>query len=61
MTGLLVGGHRPSHYARALHTLLDDAELRGTMGAKAAVHAAGFSWEVTADRLLATYDAAVGQ
>jgi D-inositol-3-phosphate glycosyltransferase len=61
VTGLLVSGHRPSHYARALHTLLDDAELRGTMGAKAAVHAAGFSWEVTADRLLATYESAVGR
>ncbi len=61
VTGLLVSGHRPSHYARALHALLDDAELRGTMGAKAAVHAAGFSWEVTADRLLATYESAVGQ
>ena len=61
VTGLLVSGHRPSHYARALHTLLDDPELRGTMGAKAAVHAAGFSWEVTADRLLATYESAVGR
>ena len=61
VTGLLVSGHRPSHYARALHALLDDAELRGTMGAKAAVHAAGFSWEVTADRLLATYESAVGR
>lgn len=60
VTGLLVNGHIPAHYARALRTLLDDAALRGTMGAKAAVHAAGFSWEVTADRLLATYTAAVG-
>ena len=59
VTGLLVSGHRPSHYARALQSLLDDAELRGTMGAKAAVHAAGFSWEVTADHLLATYESAV--
>ena len=59
VTGLLVNGHVPAHYARALRTLLDDAALRGTMGAKAAVHAAGFSWEVTTDRLLATYAAAV--
>jgi len=59
VTGLLVNGHRPADYARALHTLLDDDMLRGTMGAKAAVHAAGFSWQATADRLLATYAAAV--
>lgn len=59
VTGLLVNGHVPAHYARALRTLLDDAALRGPMGAKAAVHAAGFSWEVTTDRLLATYAAAV--
>jgi D-inositol-3-phosphate glycosyltransferase len=59
VTGLLVNGHAPAHYARALRTLLDDPALRGTMGAKAAVHAAGFSWEVTTDRLLATYAAAV--
>jgi D-inositol-3-phosphate glycosyltransferase len=59
VTGLLVNGHHPAHYARALRTLLDDAALRGTMSAKAAVHAGGFSWEVTADRLLATYAAAV--
>jgi len=61
VTGLLVNGHRPAHYARALRTLLDDAALRGTIAAKAAVHAAGFRWEVTADRLMATYAAAVDQ
>jgi D-inositol-3-phosphate glycosyltransferase len=61
VTGLLVNGHAPVHYARALRTLLDDPVLRTTMAAKAAVHAAGFSWEVTADRLLATYDVAVGR
>ena len=61
VTGLLVNGHIPVRYARALRTLLDDPSLRSTMGAKAAVHAAGFSWEVTADRLLATYAAAVAR
>jgi D-inositol-3-phosphate glycosyltransferase len=59
VTGLLVNGHVPVHYARALRMLLDDEALRRTMSAKAAVHAAGFSWEVTSDRLLATYAAAV--
>ena len=59
VTGLLVNGHRPADYARALRTLLDDAALRGTLGAKATVHAAGFSWAATAESLLATYAAAV--
>lgn len=59
VTGSLVKGHLPADYARALRTLLDDAVLRDAMGAKAAVHAAGFSWAVTAERLLATYAAAV--
>ena len=61
VTGLLVEGHRPADYARAVRTLLKDDSLREAMGAKAAVHAAGFSWELTADRLLATYTAAVGR
>jgi D-inositol-3-phosphate glycosyltransferase len=61
VTGLLVNGHGPDRYARALRTLLDEPALRRTMGAKAAVHAAGFSWDVTADRLLTTYAAAVGR
>ena len=59
VTGLLVNGHVPADYARALRTLLDDAALRDSMGAKAVVHAAGFSWEATADRLLAVYARAV--
>jgi hypothetical protein len=44
-----------------VRTLLDDDALREAMGAKAAVHAAGFSWEITVDRLLATYTAVVGR
>jgi D-inositol-3-phosphate glycosyltransferase len=61
VTGLLVNGHAAADYARALGALLDDPMLRGTMGAKAAVHAAEFSWETTADRLVATYAAAVSR
>lgn len=61
VTGLLVHGHQPAHYARALLSVLDDASLRAAMGAKAAVHATGFSWEATADRLLTTYAAAVAR
>jgi D-inositol-3-phosphate glycosyltransferase len=60
VTGILVGGHDPGEYALALRMILDDADLREAMGAKAAVHATGFSWESTVDRLVATYERAVG-
>jgi D-inositol-3-phosphate glycosyltransferase len=61
VTGLLVNGHHPADYARALTAVLEDAEVGAAMGAKAAVHAAGFSWEITADRLLATYTEAAAR
>ncbi len=61
VTGLLVNGHHPADYARALTAVLEDAELGAAMGAKAAVHATGFSWEITADRLLATYTEAAAR
>jgi D-inositol-3-phosphate glycosyltransferase len=59
VTGVLVPGHDPTDYARALATVLDDTVLRDTMGTKAAVHAAGFTWEATVDRLLGAYERAV--
>jgi D-inositol-3-phosphate glycosyltransferase len=58
VTGVLVSGHDPSDYARALGTVLGDAALRDTMGTKAAVHAAGFTWEATVEQLLGTYERA---
>jgi D-inositol-3-phosphate glycosyltransferase len=58
VTGVLVGSHDPADYAGALGTLLHDPALRATMGAKATMHAAGFTWETTVDRLLATYEQA---
>ncbi|NUS43280.1 MAG: D-inositol-3-phosphate glycosyltransferase [Mycobacteriaceae bacterium] len=60
-SGLLVDGHRAGDWAAALRRLLaDPAELR-RLGANAAGHAAGFSWEHTSDGLLASYEAAVAQ
>ncbi|HUQ00093.1 MAG TPA: glycosyltransferase [Aeromicrobium sp.] len=61
VTGVLVPGHDPADYARAIRTVLDDPELRNTMGAKAAVHAAGFAWETTVGCLIDTYERALAR
>ena len=54
-TGLTVDGHDPREWARVLGSLLDDDELRLEMSRRAPVHAAEFSWDSTADGLLASY------
>jgi D-inositol-3-phosphate glycosyltransferase len=59
VSGVLVDGHDPADYAAALHALLVDDDLRASMGHKAVRHAESFGWDVTADRTLAVYDAAV--
>jgi len=59
VTGLLIDGHQPADYAAALHRLLTDAQLRESMGQKAVGHAESFGWDVTAERTLAVYAAAL--
>ncbi|WP_329413790.1 D-inositol-3-phosphate glycosyltransferase [Nocardia vinacea] len=58
-TGLLVPGHRTPDWADALGQLLDDGERLRRMGLHAVEHAGHFSWEHTADGLLASYSAAL--
>ncbi|MFC8526668.1 D-inositol-3-phosphate glycosyltransferase [Nocardia sp. NPDC057227] len=60
-TGLLVPGHHTPDWADALGALLDDGPGLRAMGAAAVTHAAGFSWEHTADGLLTCYDAALDE
>ena len=55
VTGLLVDGHGPRAYADAIDRLLADRGTHAAMSAKAVVHAAGFTWQSTADRLLDSY------
>ncbi|MEV5651872.1 D-inositol-3-phosphate glycosyltransferase [Nocardia sp. NPDC052254] len=55
VSGALVPGHRAGEWGAALRALLDDPAGLRRMGAAAVEHAAGFSWEHTADGLLDCY------
>jgi D-inositol-3-phosphate glycosyltransferase len=56
VTGYLVDGDDPADYAAALGRLLDDSHLAQTMGRKGVLLAQRFTWQRTADRLLASFD-----
>lgn len=58
-SGLLVDGHDPAEWATAVAGVLDDPELHARLSAGAREHAAGFSWQRTADAALAVYGEAV--
>ncbi|MFI1393725.1 D-inositol-3-phosphate glycosyltransferase [Streptomyces sp. NPDC020681] len=59
MTGVLVPGHRPADYARALRRFADDAALSARMGAAAARHARSFGWDTAAAVTADVYAAAM--
>ncbi len=54
-TGLLVDGHRTDDWAAALRALVTDPGRRAALAAAAPLHAENFSWEHTAEGLLASY------
>jgi D-inositol-3-phosphate glycosyltransferase len=54
-TGFLVQGHDPSDYADRIVELLSDRGLARRLGARAARHAAQFSWETTAAEIRGVY------
>ena len=54
-SGLLVGDHSAASWANALGSVVLDPDRRRALGAGALAHASGFSWDLTADALLATY------
>jgi D-inositol-3-phosphate glycosyltransferase len=59
VSGVLVDGHDPAVWAKVLGDLLrTPAELRG-LATQARAHAERFSWDRTADGLLATYRDAI--
>lgn len=58
VSGLLVAGHDPADYARAMERIVAAPALREEMSRAAVVQAARFAWERTADRTLEVYRAA---
>jgi D-inositol-3-phosphate glycosyltransferase len=61
VSGMLVDGHDPRDWAEALDSLLAAPRLRASLSAGAVAHAAGFSWDRTAEGLLSVYREAVAQ
>jgi D-inositol-3-phosphate glycosyltransferase len=55
ISGLLVDGHHPAAWARAISALVFDPALRSRLGRGAVAHARGFGWDATADRTLEVY------
>lgn len=58
-SGLLVDGHNPADYATACARLLDNPGLLEQMRTGARKHAAEFSWDCTADRIVRVYSDAL--
>lgn len=54
-TGLLVEGHDPADYARAIERIVHSPAYRTALGTAAASHARGFAWERTADQTVQVY------
>jgi D-inositol-3-phosphate glycosyltransferase len=60
-SGLLVPGHRAEQWADALGAVVSSPGRRDELGSGAVQHAQKFSWERTADALLATYAEAAAE
>jgi D-inositol-3-phosphate glycosyltransferase len=59
ISGMLVDGHHPADWARVLNGLLRAPAFRRELAEGAVAHAADFSWDRTAEGLLAVYREAV--
>ena len=59
VSGLLVAGHNPQDFARAIATVVNQPGLRAELSAGAHMHAAAFGWASTTAGLLASYSAAM--
>ena len=58
VSGLLVEGHDPADYARAMERIVAAPGLRAAMSRGALAQASNFAWEQTADGTLQVYRAA---
>jgi D-inositol-3-phosphate glycosyltransferase len=61
VSGVLVDGHEPQHWAKVVSDLLRTPSLRARLAAGAREHAARFSWDRTADGLRVAYSEAVAE
>lgn len=55
VSGVLVNGHDPRHWANVIGETLMDSDLTARLSNGAVAHAAQFGWEATADRLFQVY------
>jgi D-inositol-3-phosphate glycosyltransferase len=58
VSGLLIEGHDPQDYARAMERVISSPTLRDRLSRGALTQAAHFAWERTAERTLEVYRAA---
>jgi phosphatidylinositol alpha 1,6-mannosyltransferase len=59
-TGLLWPPDQPEELTKAVATLVDDPQLRATLGANARPSVAGRTWEALGDQILGHYQAVIG-
>jgi D-inositol-3-phosphate glycosyltransferase len=59
VSGLLVEGHDPQDWARALSRFVTEPRWRDTLSAGAREHAAAFGWQATSSRLMEVYAEAI--
>jgi D-inositol-3-phosphate glycosyltransferase len=59
VSGVLVDGHAPQQWAKVLGDVLRTPQVRARLASGARAHAMNFSWDHTADGLLAAYTEAV--
>ena len=59
VSGLLIDGHDPGHYADAIERLIDHPDMHHELSRGSLMHAAAFGWEATTVGLLDTYRAAM--
>jgi D-inositol-3-phosphate glycosyltransferase len=61
VSGVLIDGHDPARYARAMADLLASSGRLARLSRGARKHASGFGWSATVDRLLAVYGDAMSE
>ena len=55
VSGVLVNGHDPRHWADVINETLNDSALLARLSNGAVAHASAFGWDATADRLIKVY------